>query len=125
MSNRPIKDTETEFNKLFGSNLKHFRKARKYTQTNIANEIGVSFQAVQKYEKGMCSPSPFNLHKMSIFLEVKLDDLMDPRFMDRLTKFKEEQAFREMDLDDVIYEKTTIKGTATIKPKRTQDKEWL
>ena len=125
MSNRPIKDTETEFNKLFGANLKHFRKARKYTQTNIANEIGVSFQAVQKYEKGVCSPSPISLHKMSIFLEVKLDDLMDPRFMDRLAKFKEEQAFREMDLDDVIYEKTTIKGTATIKPKRTQDKEWL
>ena len=125
MSNRPIKDTETEFNTLFGVNLKHFRKARKYTQTDIAKEIEVSFQAVQKYEKGMCSPSPFNLHKMSIFLEVKLDDLLDPRFMDRLAQFKEEQAFREMDLDDVIYEKTTITGTAKIKPKKMVDKEWL
>ncbi len=124
MSNRPIKDTETEFNKLFGVNLKHFRKARKYTQSDIANEIGVSFQAVQKYEKGMCSPSPFNLHKMSIFLEVKLDDLLDPRFMDRLAQFKEEQAFREMDLDDVIYEKTTITGTATLKPKKREAEEW-
>ena len=87
-------------------------------------EIEVSFQAVQKYEKGMCSPSPFNLHKMSIFLEVKLDDLLDPRFMDRLAQFKEEQAFREMDLDDVIYEKTTITGTATIKPKKREAEEW-
>jgi len=117
MSNRPIKDTEAEFNKLFGANLKHFRKAKRYTQSDIANEIGVSFQAVQKYEKGMCSPSPFNLHNMSIFLKVKLDDLMDPRFMDRLQKYKDDMQILE-------YESTTNTGTATLKPKKREAEEW-
>ena len=66
MSNRTITKEEKEYNKLFGANLKHFRKAKRYTQSDIANAIDISFQAVQKYEKGTCSPSPVSLHKMAL-----------------------------------------------------------
>ena len=117
MSNRTITKEEKEYNKLFGANLKHFRKAKRYTQSDIANAIDISFQAVQKYEKGTCSPSPVSLHKMALFLKVRLDDLMDPRFMDRLQKYKDDMQILE-------YESTTITGTATLKPKKREAEEW-
>ena len=118
MSNRRISIGEREFNELLGANLKHFRKSKKLTQTDIAEAIDVSFQAVQKYEKGACSPSPFSLHKMAVFLNIRLDDLLDPRFQDRLKKYKD-------DMEILEYEKTTITGTAILKPKKKEAEEWL
>jgi len=36
-----------------GQNLKRLRKQSKLTQSNIANVLGVSYQQIQKFEKGI------------------------------------------------------------------------
>ena len=39
-------------NKTVGQKLRMYRKQRNFTQTDIGNIIGVTYQQVQKYEKG-------------------------------------------------------------------------
>ena len=39
--------------KKIGSNLKRLRKQSKLTQSNVADVIGVSYQQIQKFEKGI------------------------------------------------------------------------
>ena len=52
MSNQGKRPSEVEFNTIVGKNIRYLRKSKKLTQTNVADAIGVSFQQVQKYEKG-------------------------------------------------------------------------
>jgi transcriptional regulator with XRE-family HTH domain len=39
--------------KKIGSNLRRLRKQSKLTQSNVADVIGVSYQQIQKFEKGI------------------------------------------------------------------------
>ena len=39
--------------KKIGSNLKRLRKQSKLTQSNVADVLGVSYQQIQKFEKGV------------------------------------------------------------------------
>ena len=39
---------------IFGEKLKHYRKSRNFTQSEVAEKISVSAQAVSKWEKGEC-----------------------------------------------------------------------
>jgi len=38
--------------KFVGEKVKHYRKRKKLTQTELGNELGLTFQQIQKYEKG-------------------------------------------------------------------------
>ena len=46
------RDQEIKFNKHCGTRLRNIRCKNGYSQTNIADELNVSFQQIQKYEKG-------------------------------------------------------------------------
>jgi len=82
MSNRGKTKDETLFNSLVGKNIRYLRKEKKLTQTQIANAIGVSFQQVQKYEKGLNGLHSFNLHKIAHRLfNVSMDVLTDPQMI--------------------------------------------
>ena len=47
-----IKKSDEVFNKIVGDRLNNIRLSKKMTQTQLANAIGVTFQQIQKYEKG-------------------------------------------------------------------------
>ena len=66
------KDTR-DFNKKIGHRLYLRRKILNLTQKNIADVLNVSFQSVQKYEKGENALSPYNLYKVAVFLGVDLN----------------------------------------------------
>ena len=71
MSKRPYKshvktEEENKLNKLMGVNIKEARKKAKLTQMNLAKHLGVSFQAIGKYEKGKNAMNPIKLLKTSI-----------------------------------------------------------
>jgi len=61
----------------FGEKLKKYRKARNYTQTELAMRIGVSAQAVSKWEKGDCLPDVYNLKMLAKLYHISMDFLMD------------------------------------------------
>ena len=44
--------TATEVDTFVGSQLKSLRKSAGYSQTELANKVGVTFQQIQKYERG-------------------------------------------------------------------------
>lgn len=42
----------TDVDKFVGAQLKHLRKSEKLSQTGLAKKVGVTFQQIQKYERG-------------------------------------------------------------------------
>ena len=44
--------TATEVDAYVGAQLKILRKSAKLSQTQLANKVGVTFQQIQKYERG-------------------------------------------------------------------------
>lgn len=73
----------------FGENLKRLRKDRELTQETLADFLGVSFQAVSKWERGETYPEITMLPAISSFFNVSIDDLLGA------DKVKDEQKVNE------------------------------
>ena len=71
-------DNKEIFSKVVGLQLKKIRLMRKKTQTKLANKILVTFQQLQKYEKGTNECRLVNLLKLSEVLNVDLDYFYKP-----------------------------------------------
>ena len=56
--------------KFLGRKLKKRRKQVKKTQTDIAEAVGVTFQQIQKYEKGLNAITTFRLEPLRIALDI-------------------------------------------------------
>ena len=63
---------EGNFNKHLGIKLKLRRLALGLTQTKVANAINVTFQQIQKYEKGTNGVSSIRLLQLSNYLKVPI-----------------------------------------------------
>ena len=63
---------ENNFNKHLGNKLKLRRLALGLTQTKVAKAINVTFQQIQKYEKGTNGVSSSRLMQLSDFLKVPI-----------------------------------------------------
>ena len=64
---------EENFNKHLGKKLKLRRLALGLTQTKVAKAINVTFQQIQKYEKGTNGVSSTRLLQLSNYLKVPID----------------------------------------------------
>lgn len=58
-------------------NLMNLRKINKYSQEYVAEQIGVSRQAVAKWESGETSPDILNCKALAELYDVSLDDLVN------------------------------------------------
>jgi transcriptional regulator with XRE-family HTH domain len=63
---------EDGFNKHLGNKLKLRRLALALTQTKVAKAINVTFQQIQKYEKGTNGVSSIRLLQLSNYLKVPI-----------------------------------------------------
>ena len=64
---------EDNFNKHLGNKLKLRRLALGLTQTKVAKGINVTFQHIQKYEKGTNGVSSIRLLQLSNYLKVPIN----------------------------------------------------
>ena len=64
---------EVNFNKHLGNKLKLRRLALGLTQTKVAKAINVTFQQIQKYEKGTNGVSSIRLLQLSNYLKVPIN----------------------------------------------------
>ena len=60
----------------FGENIRNMRKAKGLTQEEFANDIGVSFQTVSKWERGDSYPDITMLPIIAGYFEPTVDDLL-------------------------------------------------
>ncbi len=81
MPNRQRTLTELAFNATVGRNLKFLRNIRNLNQTKVANALSVSFQQIQKYEKGANGVSALRLKQLADFFKVGTDVLIDPNLI--------------------------------------------
>ena len=68
---------ELNFNKHLGGKLKLRRLALGLTQTKVAKAINVTFQQIQKYEKGINGVSSMRLLQLSNYLKVPISYFFD------------------------------------------------
>ena len=64
---------EENFNKHLGNKLKLRRLALGLTQTKVAKAINVTFQQIQKYEKGTNGVSSIRLLQLANYLKVQVN----------------------------------------------------
>ena len=69
---------EIVLKKIFGLQLKKMRLMRGYTQTRVAKAISVTFQQIQKYEKGVNAVSVMNELKLAEFLKCDRNYFVQP-----------------------------------------------
>lgn len=63
--------------KVFGEKLRNHRKKLGMTQEEVADKIGVSPQAISKWEAGDCFPDCFNLKAISEIYNISTDLLLE------------------------------------------------
>ena len=82
---------EGNFNKHLGSKLKLRRLALGLTQTKVAKAINVTFQQIQKYEKGTNGVSSIRLLQLSNYLKVPINYFFEdyPDYLINVEKSKE------------------------------------
>ena len=82
---------EDNFNKHLGSKLKLRRLALGLTQTKVAKAINVTFQQIQKYEKGTNGVSSIRLLQLSNYLKVPINYFFEdfPEYLLNIEKSKE------------------------------------
>tara|TARA_R110002012_G_scaffold145590_1_gene303877 strand:+ start:590 stop:964 length:375 start_codon:yes stop_codon:yes gene_type:complete len=81
MSNRQRTPKELAFNATVGRNIKYLRKIRNLNQSKVAAALAVTFQQVQKYEKGANGLSSIRLKHLADFFKVGCDVLVDPNMI--------------------------------------------
>jgi transcriptional regulator with XRE-family HTH domain len=68
---------ENAFLIAFGKNLRKVRKARGFTQAQLANDIGVEISQISRIERGIINTSIGNCNAISKIFKVPVKDLFD------------------------------------------------
>lgn len=76
--------TATEVDAFVGSQLKQLRKAAGFSQTELANKVGVTFQQIQKYERGVNRIGSSRLYELGQILDVPVSFFFDDMVGSRL-----------------------------------------
>ena len=61
---------------LIGENISRFRRRKGLTQEELASKVGVTYQAVSKWENGISAPDISLIPKIACILNISIDSLM-------------------------------------------------
>lgn len=100
------------FRKNIGETIKKYRLAARMSQMELAGKIGISYQQLQKYEKGINNISIFRLKQLSEALKIPINSLLEGQEPERVAEdiseyglSKEEKTildlFRKIDNKDI------------------------
>ena len=79
----------------FGQRLSRLRKEKELTQNDIADKIGVTSQAVSKWENDQATPDIDVLVKLSEIFDISLDELLGKER--KTVEFKEKPSKKEIE----------------------------
>jgi len=92
----------------FGEKISKIRKAKKLSQLAVANTVGVSRDAISKYERDDITPSVATAKKIAKVLNVSLDylvsdeDKQETLAADMVKRIKEVQNLNKEDKDTIV-----------------------
>ena len=109
MPNRQRSSEELAFNATVGSNIKYLRKTRNLNQSKVAAALSVSFQQIQKYEKGANGICALKLKQLADFFKVGCDVLVDPNMITTHRGFTGQQDWVDKELSRRAYREEFIK----------------
>ena len=92
-------NTQTEFNKSIGIKIKKRRLELKKTQTWLAKKINVTFQQIQKYEKGSNGTSAYRLLQISLALRVSMTYFFPTPMLPNFTTVTHEEILQDKNLN--------------------------
>lgn len=83
--------------------LQFLRKSNNYTQDDLAEKLGISRQAVSKWETGMTIPDLEVLLKISKIYDITINDILEPKIQpQRITDFEQISTISEKELKQVL-----------------------
>lgn len=85
--------TKNKIREIISHNLRNVRVARGYSQIEIGNVLGVTFQQIQKYEKGFNRISAEDLYTLASFYNIPTSYFLNDN------KVKEEDEIYNLDAD--------------------------
>lgn len=71
-----VRKEQAEVRKSLGETIREYRTARQMTQEFVAESLGVSRQAVSKWESGASDPSTSNLIALAKLFQVSPEELL-------------------------------------------------
>ncbi len=93
----------------FEERLAKARKDKGYTQEEVANKLGVTPQAVSKWERGIGYPDLNMLHYISEIMDCSIDYLLHTEKKNQLSEFGNEHQ-RKLLLDTILAEPVVIEA---------------
>ena len=114
---------EENFNKHLGSKLKLRRLSLGLTQTKVAKAINVTFQQIQKYEKGTNGVSSIRLLQLSNYLKVPINYFFEDfsEYLINVEKSKESPTTVNYNFLVKLYSEQTGKSNEEIKKALDRD----
>ena len=83
--------------------LQLLRKSNNYTQDDLAEKLGISRQAVSKWETGMTIPDLEVLLKISKIYDITINDILEPKIQpQRITDFEQISTISEKELKEAL-----------------------
>ena len=94
---------ETNFNRHLGSKLRMRRLSLGLTQTKVAQAINVTFQQIQKYEKGTNGISSLRIMQLANFLKVPVVFFFEDFPLYKGTNIDSDTSLSEKPAEDLNY----------------------
>ena len=94
-----------------GSAIKKLRMDRKITQEEVAEYLGISYQAVSKWETGTTMPDITLLPEIAAFFGVRIDDLFSVDHEDELKRIEHILAYEGLSEQSYLYAKRILEAS--------------
>ena len=94
-----------------GSAIKKLRMDSKVTQEAVAEYLGISFQAVSKWETGTTMPDITLLPEIAAFFGVRIDDLFSVDHEDELNRIDHILAYEGLSEQSYFYAKRILEAS--------------
>ena len=83
--------------------LQFLRKSHNYTQDDLAKKLGVSRQAVSKWETGTAIPDLDVLLEISKLYDITINDILEPRIQpQKITDFEQISTISEKEVKEAL-----------------------
>lgn len=106
---------------MLGQQIKYYRQMKNIKQEELADYLGVSFQAVSKWETGASDPDISLLPKLAVFFGISIDELFEMPYEEQMERI-ENMFFSEERISEETFRRTVgfLENTLKDKPKDTR-----